>query len=225
MYKDELRALLSPAERRVFNKLRTPELVQDYLDHSPINFEQRGETILSPRRVLQEKKMHCMEGALFAAASLAYHGREPLLLDLQTLRHDDDHVVALFSVVYGSASGRKEKRWGAISKTNHSILRWRDPVYKTVRELAMSYFHEYFLFKNGKKTLRAYSKPFNLKKYGAGWVVAEEDLDHIAIDLDNSPHFPIAPSSVIKKLRRASLIERRSLNLEEWNKYSKKNRF
>jgi hypothetical protein len=216
MYKDEVRALFSPAERAVLQKLINPKKVQDFLDSFPINFEVGGETIMSPKRVLRIKTMHCIEGALLAAASLAYHGREPLLLDLQTNQHDDDHVVALFSVEAGSASGGKEKRWGAISKTNHTTLKWRDPVYKTVRELAMSYFHEYFLEK-GTKNLRAYSRPFNLKRYPAKkWIAGDDDLDWLAIDLDDSPHFPIAPYAALRAARVASKIERESLDIVEW---------
>ena len=128
-YAREMRALLSPAEHGVFKKLSTPQKIQDYLDHLPINFELVGETLYSPRRVLQENKAHCVEGALFAAAALCYHGQPPLLLDIQTTADDYDHVLALF---------KEEGRWGAISKTNHTILRWRDPVYKNPRELAMS---------------------------------------------------------------------------------------
>ena len=172
---------------------------------------------MSPRRVLQEKRMHCLEGALFAAASLAYHGKPPLLLDLQTIKHDEDHVVALF---------KEGGRWGAISKTNHSILRWRDPVYKTVRELAMSYFHEYILWKNGKKTLKAFSRAFDLRRYKpAEWVVSVDELDFIAIELDDSPHYPIATARVLKNARRASAIERRVLWEAEWKKSGKKNEF
>ncbi len=123
-YQHKLHALLSPAEHRVMRKLSTPQKIQDYLDSLPINFEEKGETILSPRRVLRERKAHCIEGAFFAAASLAYHGYPPLLMDFRTLPNDEDHVVAVF----------KEKgHWGAISKTNHAILRWRDPVYRSAR--------------------------------------------------------------------------------------------
>jgi len=165
-YATQLRALLSPAERAVFEKLQSPVDVQNYLDRLPINFELAGDTIFSPRKVLREKKVHCVEGAVFAAASLAYQGKPPYLLDIQTVPHDDDHVVALF---------KEAGRWGAISKTNHTILRWRDPVYKTVRELAMSYFHEYIVA-DGEKTMRAFSKPFDLSRYAPEWVVAEEDL-------------------------------------------------
>lgn len=172
---------------------------------------------MSPRRVLREKRMHCLEGALFAAASLAYWGREPLLLDLQTYAYDEDHVVALF---------KENGRWGAISKTNHSILRWRDPVYKTVRELAMSYFHEYVMWTNGKKTLYAYSRPFNLKRYKVEqWVVSENDLNFIAEDLDASIHYPIAPKNILRHARPASKIERRALLLEEWNRDGRKKHF
>ncbi len=211
-YLRELRALLSPAERLVFEKLRVPLDVQNYLDRLPINFELAGETIFSPRRVLREKTAHCVEGAVFAAASLAYQGRPPYLLDIQTVPHDDDHVVALF---------KEDGRWGAISKTNHTILRWRDPVYKTVRELAMSYFHEYIVV-DGEKTMRAFSKPFDLSRYAPEWVVAEDDLVDIIADLDDSPHFPIADKKTMRNLRWAQPIETKVLDITEWSKAGKK---
>ncbi len=214
-YQKELRALLSPAESAVFEKLRTPRAVQDYLDHLPINFELAGETIYSPRRVLSNKKAHCVEGALFAAASLAYQGRTPWLMDIQTAPYDDDHVLALF---------KEDGHWGAISKTNHTILRWRDPVYKTVRELAMSYFHEYIVV-DGEKTMRAYSKPFDLSRYAPEWIVAEEDLVQLICDLDDSPHFPIAGRRAMKNLRNAQPIEAKVLNITEWLPSGKKTKF
>ena len=140
-------------------------------------------------------------------------------MDLQTIEDDEDHIVALFSAQSRSASGRKVRLWGAISKTNNPVLRWRDPVYKSVRELAMSYFHEYFLYKDGRKTLRAYSKPFDLSRFKPElWVTAETSLDWLAEKLDASPHYPIAPTKVIKNLRRATVLERKILDLEEWEK-------
>src|SRR3989344_4997493 len=125
-YKVRIDRLLTPHERSVFKKLASPQRIQDFLDSLPINFELHGETYMSPRRVLTAGEAHCFEGALLAAAALAYHGRRPLLMDIQTSRTDDDHVVALF---------REFGYWGAISKTNHAILRYRDPVYRSVREL------------------------------------------------------------------------------------------
>lgn len=213
-YRDQVRALLSPAEAAVFKKLSTPGKIQDYLEALPQNFSfKAGETHRSPRRILQNKaskKAYCFEGAVLAAAALAYHGRPPLLLDLQTTNDDQDHVLALF---------KEDGLWGAISKTNNPVLRWRDPVYRSVRELAMSYFHEYFLYKSGEKTLRAYSKAFDLSRFDPKeWVVAEESLDWLAEAMDASPHYPIAPKKVMAKLRRASVLERKILDLEEWQK-------
>ncbi|TSC69337.1 MAG: hypothetical protein G01um101456_242 [Parcubacteria group bacterium Gr01-1014_56] len=211
MYKNDLRALLSPREHTVFKKLSTPVRIQDYLEALPQNFSKKsGETCRSPRRILKEGRAYCLEGAIFAAAALAYHGREPLLMDLQTIDADQDHVVALF---------KENGLWGAISKTNNPVLRWRDPVYKSVRELAMSYFHEYFLYKDGRKTLRAYSKPFDLSRYSpARWVIAEGSLDWLAEEMDASPHLPLVPKHLIKKLRRATTLERQILDIEEWEK-------
>ncbi|HVV39170.1 MAG TPA: hypothetical protein VHD31_02485 [Candidatus Paceibacterota bacterium] len=214
MYRDQIRALLSPAERSVFTKLSTPNLIQDYIEALPQNFSYlAGETHRSPRRILRNKaskKAYCFEGAILAAALLAYHGHKPLLMDLQTADDDEDHVVALF---------QENNLWGAISQTNHPVLRWRDPVYKTVRELAMSYFHEYFLPQNGKKTLYAYSAPFDLSKYKpADWVTIEKSLDWLAEALDDSRHFPIAPKNILRQARKATILERKASKLQQWKK-------
>lgn len=145
---------------------------------------------------------------MLAAAILWYHGQKPLLLDLKTTRGDDDHVVTLF---------QEHGLWGAVSKTNHPVLRYRDPVYRTVRELALSYFNEYFL-DNGKKTLRQYSRPFNLLGYDNEWVVSPHHAWDIAIDLDESPHYNIAPPRTIKLLRRADTLEIESTKMTEWKR-------
>ncbi|MBI5728848.1 MAG: hypothetical protein HY983_01200 [Candidatus Magasanikbacteria bacterium] len=198
---------LSKSELAVFKKLSTPIRVQGFLDRFPINLEKRGETYMSPRRVLRAGKMHCLEGALVAALALWIHGQKPFLLDLKT-KGDDDHVVTLY---------RKNGRWGAISKTNHATLRWRDPIYKTVRELAVSYFHEYFVNKTGKKTLRSYSEPFNLRQLGTKWITAEEELFYIAEAIDNSPHLNIFPQKNARFIRRADHMEKKAGRLIEWN--------
>ena len=207
---ETIKALLTPPERKLFERLSTPAKVQDWLEALPPNFELHGDTYMSPRSVLKERKAHCMEGAVFAAAVFAYHGREPQLMDLQTADPDEDHVVALF---------KDNGYWGAVSKTNHSILRYRDAVYKTPRELALSYFHEYFLEENGKKTLRAFSKPFALSRYApARWVTSEKSLEWLTDTLDWSRHFPIAPKKNLKALRRAVEIERNNLRATEWTR-------
>lgn len=164
---------------------------------------------MSPRAALREKKAHCLEGALVAAVALWIHGEKPLLLDLKA-EGDDDHVVALY---------RRNDCWGAISKTNHSTLRFRDPVYKTIRELVLSYFHEYFNDKNGKKALRSYSAhPFNVKRLGTKWITSGEDLQYIAQAIDDAPHKNLFPEKNIRFLRAADSMERRASNLVEWKK-------
>jgi hypothetical protein len=208
MYRDKIKSILSPAERAVFQKLSTPNKIQDYLDALPQNFSHsRGSILRSPRRIIKEGRAYCIEGAIFAAASLAYHGREPLIMDMRAIKGDVDHVIAPF---------KQNGLWGAISKTNYSVLKWRDPIYKSIRELAMSYFHEYFL-DNGTKSFKDYSLPFNLKKFKPeDWVTTLEPLEDIAVMLDEAPHFPTAPASLLKKTRRASRAEIEASDVREW---------
>jgi hypothetical protein len=200
---------LTKEEFSVFKKLSTPSKIQDFLDTLPFNFEKEGETNMSPRRVLREKKAHCMEGALLAAAALWIRGERPLLLDLKAHHSDMDHVVALY---------KKNGSWGAISKTNHACLRFRDPIHKTVRELAVSYFHEYFLNDTGVKTLREYSKPFDLKKQGIWWLTSEDDLWNLAADLDESRHDRFFPKENQSFIRKADQMEKKAGALTEWEK-------
>lgn len=184
----------------------TPEKIQDFLNTLPFNFETSGETCMSPLKVLRERKAHCLEGAMLAAALLWSSGEKPLLLDLKAHKKDLDHVVALF---------KHGNYWGAISKTNHAVLRFREPVYAGVRELAMSYFHEYFL-PDGTKTLKSFSKPFDLSKFGFEWLTTEKDLFNISRALDRSPHIAILPKGL--KLRKADEIEREAGEIVEWKK-------
>jgi hypothetical protein len=204
----DFKKLLTLSEHQLFRKLNSPAKIQDFLDTLPINFELKGETYMSPRRTITAKTAHCFEGALLAAAALLYHGKKPLLMDLRTVPEDEDHVITLFKA--GAC-------WGAISKTNHPVLRYRDAVYRNPRELAMSYFHEYVMSKDGKKTLREYSKPFDLSRYDlASWLIADDELQWLVDDLDDSQHFPIAPKPILKKLRRASVHEIKAMDLVEW---------
>lgn len=206
-YRKALHALLTPAEHRLFARLDTPQKIQTFLDKTPVNFGLHGDTAMSPRRMLKMKMAHCTEGAFFAAAVLAYHGRQTWLMDIQSLPSDHDHVITLF---------KERGLWGAISKTNHAILRWRDPIYKSWRELAMSYAHEYCL-PGGKKSMMAYSRPFSLARYKPErWVIADEDLDWLLLDLDLSPHMPVAPPAAMRKRMRSTRVELLSQEVIEW---------
>ncbi len=196
-------------ELRILRSLNTPRKIQDFLDTLRMNFEENGETNLSPRKVLQERHAHCMEGAMLAATALRLAGWKPLVMDLKANGKDFDHVVAVFQI---------DNFWGAISKTNHGVLRYREPVYKTIRELAMSYFHEYFS-DDGKKSLRSYSNPVDLSRFDRDhWMTAEEDLWSIPHYIDEVRHFPILTKSQIARLRPADPLETKIGAMVEWPK-------
>ena len=201
-----------PKEFSIFKKLRTPAAIQDYLNSFEMNFTGRKHTYASPLVVLETQKAHCMEGAMLAAAALWHLGYPPLLLDLKTTDADDDHVVALF---------KEGGRWGAVSKTNHAVLRYRDPVYRDPRELAMSYFNEYFL-DTGVKTMRSYSAPFDILTCAAAhsddWLTSRGDLAPIAEALDFSRHFSIIKKGAERKLRRADKSEIEAGKILEWGR-------
>jgi hypothetical protein len=206
-FRRKLHALLSPSEHRLFARLDTPQKIQNFLDRLPVNFGLEGDTAMSPRRTINTNMAHCAEGAILAAAALAYHGRRPLLMDIRALPSDQDHIITLF---------RERGLWGAISKTNHAILRWRDPIYRSARELAMTYAHEYCL-PGGKKSMLSYSRPFSLARYAPkSWVIAPDDLDWLLVDLDTSPHLPVAPQHALRKRRRSSRVEILSQDVVEW---------
>ncbi|MBI3589254.1 MAG: hypothetical protein HY093_02470 [Candidatus Liptonbacteria bacterium] len=198
---------LDVKEKKLFQKLDTPKKIQNFLETIPINFEKRGETCYSPRKVLKENKAHCFEGAVLAAAALMFHGERPLLLHLKTISGDYDHVVTPFKI---------SNFWGALSKTNHAVLRYREPVYKNIRELALSYFHEYFL-DNGQKTLRSYSALLDLNQFNSkNWVTSKKDLWYIDRALDHVPHHKILTAKMAENLRKADPIEIKVGKITEW---------
>ena len=199
-------------EFNLFTTLNTPAKIQDFLNTLPFNFEPHGSTCRSAREVLKHKTAHCLEGALFAAAALWYHNKQPLLLDLETPDNDTDHVVALF---------KENGHCGAVSKTNHAVLRYRDPIYKTVRELVMSYFNEYFI-DSGVKTLRKYSEPFDMLQFEDDWLTSNRDMWNIEDEIIRSPHETILTPQMLKGLRRADPIEIRTGKITEYTKPKRK---
>jgi hypothetical protein len=185
---------LTPMERALYRRLRTPEKIQRFLDEEvAYNKEPHGPSCKGPRPVITRRTGHCMEGALFGAAALRMIGHEPLLLDLAAIR-DDDHVLAIF---------RQGPHWGAIAKSNYSGLRFREPVYRTLRELVMSYFEHYYNLR-GEKTLRAYStRPVNLKRFDRiGWMTRDADLWEIPNYLCEVPHSPLLSPDMERRLGR-----------------------
>ncbi len=172
--------------------LSTPARIQAYLDRIPYNLESDGDTLRSPRCVLRLGTAHCMEGALLAAAALQAVGEPPIIMDLTAVR-DDDHVIALF---------RRRGRWGAIATSKFSGLRYREPVYRTLRELAMSYFEQYFNLA-GERTLRGYGRPLDLTRYAhLHWTTSESDLWPLADALERSRHTPLLSPAAARALHR-----------------------
>ncbi len=178
-------------ETEALNSLDTPFRIQQFLDEC--NYNATEET-RSPRYVLEHRRAHCLEGAIFAAACLEYQGRPPLLLDLQAM-NDDDHVIAVF---------KQDGCWGGIAKSNFTTLRYREPVYRTLRELAMSYFDLYFNTL-GDKSLRAYSLPYSLNRFNRmEWRTTMDDLEDIGYFLDKVNHFPLISKAQAGRLERAT---------------------
>ncbi len=200
---------LSSEELKLLKKLNTPEKIQDFLDALPANLSRYSDSCSSPRMALRKGRAHCIEGAFIAATALILHGEKPLLMDLKASKPDFDHVVVLF---------KKNGYWGAMSKSNHPVLRYREPIYRTLRELALSYFHEYIYVKTGAKTLESYSRPFSLKRFGADWITSETHLWDIALALDESPHYSLLSPDQKKGLRKASKIECQAGKLQEWKR-------
>jgi hypothetical protein len=188
----------APSELRALRALGSPHGIQRALDAMPYH---HAATAWSPRRVLRESTAHCLEGAVFAAVALRALGRPPLLIDLEAVQ-DTDHVLCVY---------RTRGHWGAIAKSNFTGLRFREPVYRSVRELVMSYFEGYVNLR-GDRTLRAYSLPINLARFDRlhpGWMTTEGDLWWIAEHLVGVPHRRLLTPAMIGGLKR---IDRRSLD-------------
>lgn len=199
---------LTRDEHRALRALDRPWKIQEFLNAVPINREPDGDSCLSPRRVLRERRAHCMEGAMLAALALRLQGERPLVLDMTGTPDDCDHVIALF---------RRAGHWGAISKTNHSVLRYREPVYRSLRELVMSYFHEYSSQATGKKTLRSYAGPVDLSRFDRlGWMTREDDVWEVPTYLSEIRHVPVLTRAQIAGLRTADPMELRAGDLLEW---------
>ncbi|MCI0336356.1 MAG: hypothetical protein L0226_02175 [Acidobacteria bacterium] len=180
-------------ELAILKRLSSPEKVQHFLDYKVnYNKEEEDETCRSPRRVLRDRLAHCAEGAFFAAAALCLNGHEPLIVDLEAVR-DDDHLLAVF---------KEHGHWGAIAKSNYAGLRYREPVYRTIRELVMSYFDHYYN-PRGEKTLRAFSKPVNLKRFDRlNWMTTEFDLWEICEFFCTIPHSRVMTLQMERKRRQ-----------------------
>ena len=182
----------SPSELRTLRALRTPAGVQRFLDDLPYNL---AYTARSPKEVLQDHTASCLEGGIFAAAALRILGFPPLIFDLEADR-DTDHVIAIFKV---------RGHWGAVAKSNFTGCRYREPVYRSLRELAMSYFNIYFNLR-WERTLRRYSRPVNLRRFDRlNWMTTDKPIWFIAEHLCEIPHISLLTPAMEKQLTRLDL--------------------
>ena len=187
-------------------RLTTPAKIQDFLNAIPFNFEKNGPELSSPFATIQKNRAHCFEGALLGAYLLQQINIKPYLVHLKARKPDYDHVITVFKI--GTL-------WGALSKTNHAVLRYREPLYTSVRELVMSYFHEYFL-DNGTKTLESYSDPLDLDLFEDDWTNTDESLWGIDEELDRIKHHTLVPAWYRRKLRKADPVERTAGKVVEY---------
>ncbi|HEY4053058.1 MAG TPA: hypothetical protein VGL74_04910 [Terriglobales bacterium] len=179
----------TPAELRKLRSFKNPHGIQRYLDAQPYHL---ADTAWSPRRVLRENTSHCFEGALFAAAALRANGYTPLIIDLEA-EHDTDHVIAVF---------KQRGHWGALGKSNYTGCRYREPVYRTLRELAMSYFEVYFNLRR-ERSLRTFSNPVNLARFDRmNWMTTDRPLWFVAEYLFTIRHFPLMTRQMAARLHR-----------------------
>ncbi len=186
------------AELRKLRSMKNPYGIQKFLDDMPYHLE---DTAWSPRLVLEHESSHCLEGAIFAAAALRANGYAPLLWDLEA-DHDTDHVLAIY---------RQDGCWGAVAKSNYSGCRWREPVYRTLRELALSYFNAYFNMR-GERTLRRYSGPVNLKRFDPQhWMTTDKPVWFLVYHLFDVKHYPLLTKAQEKRLHR---VDRRLFQAE-----------
>jgi hypothetical protein len=196
----------SPAELRKLRSLKDPDGIQRFLDPMPYHL---ADTAWSPRRVLRENTAHCLEGAIFAAAALRINGYPPLLLDFEA-EHDTDHVIAIYRV---------KGHWGAVAKSNYTGCRFREPVYRSLRELAMSYFNIYFNLRR-QRSMRTYSRPVNLKRFDdQQWMTTEKPVWFIVYHLFEVQHYKLMSPAMIKRLHR---VDERTFQAEILGKRWKK---
>ena len=170
---------LTGAEREVMTQLDSPTKIQAFLDQLSYS---REETYRCPLRVLRERTAHCFDGALFAAAALSRLGHPPLILELLPNDRDDDHLLALY---------KRPGYWGALAQSNFVGLRFREPVYRTLRELVLSYFEQFYNLER-EKTLRGYTRPLNVQAFDdRGWMVDDRLLERISERLDKTRRYSL----------------------------------
>ena len=192
---DGFKRLLTKQERRILSGLKSPAKIQSFLDSVPYSTD---DFYRCPLRVLRDRRAHCFDGALFAAAALRCIGFPPFIVDMLPNHRDDEHLLAVYRIA---------DHWGAIGKSNFVGLRFREPVYRNLRELVMSYFEQFYNIER-EKTLRGYTRAINLSTFDRkNWMASDKDLEEIATRLDEIKRTSLLDKSMV---RRLSLLDERS---------------
>jgi hypothetical protein len=200
-----MKTVLSKKEiKTVLRKLSSPQKIQDYLESIPFNHEYHGETCYSAEKSIAHNRAHCLEGAFIAYAALSHHNIPAKLVCIKVKNSDYDHMLTIY---------KKNNYYGAISKTNHAVLGYRDPIYKTIRELLLTYFHEYYLIETGEKTMLGYTRPFTLERFGSTWLTGDENQFNIAYIIADMKFISIVPKENKTLIRKATLLERRASSI------------
>ena len=196
MMLDAFEEAMTKAERRMVSKLTSPHKIQEFLDQTSYSTE---DIYRCPLRVLRERRAHCFDGAVFAAAALRLLGFVPLVLELVPNERDDDHLIALY---------KHDGLWGAVAKSNFVGLRFREPLFRNLKELVLSYFEQFYNVA-GEKTLRSYTLPLNLTRFDArGWTVQDGPMDEMAAALDRKRRVAVITETAVRRLSR---VDERSL--------------
>ncbi len=192
---DAFEAAVDAKDRALLARLDSPRAVQAFLDRIPYS---PGEAYRSPLSVLHDRVAHCYDGAVFAAAMLYHLGYPPLIVNMFPNSRDDEHLVALF---------RRFGAWGAVGKSNFVGLRFREPIHRTLRELMLSYFEQYYNVR-GEKTLRSHTRTLDLTRFDAHlWLTRNATMEEIALRLSGMRRYPLLTRGMIKNL---SALDRRS---------------
>ena len=179
---------LTRQEQQLMSSLNSPYKIQGFLDSVPYSTEP---VYRCPLQVLRDRLAHCFDGALFAAAALRRIGYPPLILDMIPNERDDDHLLALF---------KQQGYWGAVAKSNFVGLRFREPVFRTLRELVLSYFEQYYNVER-EKTLRGYTIPLNLEVFDEyHWTTSDASLERIARRTDEIRRFSLLTAKMASAL-------------------------
>ena len=177
-------------EWEIVQTYRTPESVQQFLRDIPYNRELAGETCFSFRRVLREHRAHCLEGALVAAVILEQHGYPPVVVSIES-QDKLDHVLLVF---------KRNGHLGSVARSRDIGLHGRKPVFRTVRDLVMSYFEPY-VDSTGRITGYAVSNLYDLGNYD--WRLSLRNVRKVERHLQDIPHRPVHSSDTrYEKVRR-----------------------